>query len=101
MHLSLDVRTPALKISLRGICCALVFLMMISLSALTLPAQSGAESQRKLAERLFNEGRQLRAEGSKESLRQAIIKFAEAHPLFHALNDRARKRDTLIFVTYR
>ncbi|MDQ3253137.1 MAG: tetratricopeptide repeat protein, partial [Acidobacteriota bacterium] len=53
--------------------------------------RAATEKDRSLtaAEQLFQAGRQLRNQGTKESLAAAILKFKEAQPLYHALGDAA------------
>ena len=75
-------------------------LLLLTLSLLTAPlaAQTDQATTRATAERLLNEGLQLRDEGSKDSLQQAIKKFAQAQPLFHALNDGSHEALTFLAI---
>lgn len=52
-----------------------------------------SQSDRAAAERIFQEGEQLRNQGTKESLRQAIQKYEEALRLWKVLGDRKREGD--------
>lgn len=80
--------------------CALLLLLTFSLPAAPLSAQIDRAETRATAERLLNEGVQLRDEGSKESLQQALQKFAEAQPLFHSLNDDSREALTFLGIGF-
>ncbi|MEC4806198.1 MAG: tetratricopeptide repeat protein, partial [Jaaginema sp. PMC 1079.18] len=52
------------------------------------PDNSGSESIREAAYRAFEEGEQLRQQGTAESLRQAITKYEEATRLFRQAGDK-------------
>jgi CHAT domain-containing protein/tetratricopeptide (TPR) repeat protein len=54
-----------------------------------------ADETRIRAERAFNDGKRLQAEGSKESLNQAIARFEAAIPEWHAIGDQAEEGHTL------
>jgi CHAT domain-containing protein/Tfp pilus assembly protein PilF len=54
-----------------------------------------ADETRITAERAFAEGQRLQAQGSKESLNQAIAKFEAALPQWHAIGDLAAEGHTL------
>ena len=50
------------------------------------------------AERLFQDGKRLWEEQTKDSLERGLLKFAEALPLFHAVNDNVRESDTELYI---
>jgi CHAT domain-containing protein/Tfp pilus assembly protein PilF len=56
---------------------------------------SGADQKRVRAERGLAEGRRLQAEGTAESLREAIAKYEEFVRVSHEAGDRAREANTL------
>ncbi len=76
----------------------LLLFFVLALPAVTLTAQGDQETKRAAAKQLLNDGRQLRAEGSKESLQAAISKFEEAQPLFHSLNDTLNEAFVLLAI---
>jgi CHAT domain-containing protein len=100
MHLGISLLARWLNTLLPPIFHSLVVLPVILLLAGTLAAQSDSENKRVAAERLFREGLQLRIEGSKASLQQAIQKFAEAQPLFHVLNEGSNEALTLLAIGF-
>ncbi len=65
------------------------FLLLLTITLLpgTLAAQTAQTAQQAAAERLATAAAQLFDEGTKESLEQALSKFLEAAPLFHAAGD--------------
>src|SRR2546421_10019923 len=75
---------------------SLLLIVIFMLLTYTLAAQTDQATMRATAQRLLIEGVLLREEGSKESLQQAIQKFAAAQPLFHALNDSSSEAVTLL-----
>ena len=75
---------------------SLLLLLLLSLLTAPLTAQTDQATMRATAERLVDEGLQLKAEGSKESLQQAIQKFTAAQSLLHALNDNRSEAITLL-----
>ena len=80
----------------RLICRGLLVLLTLSLLlAGTLTAQSDPATKRAEALKLVNEGQQLYQDGSKDSLKQAILKFEQARPLFHSTNDVLYEATTL------
>jgi CHAT domain-containing protein/tetratricopeptide (TPR) repeat protein len=58
------------------------------------------EATRAAAERTFEEGQQLRKQGTVESLEQAIIKYEEALPLYRAVGDKQFEAVTLNNIGY-
>jgi len=62
--------------------------------------RAATEKDRSLAaaEKLLQAGRQLRSQGTKESLAGAILKFNEALPTFHALGETSSEAQTLFYV---
>ena len=70
-------------------------LLILFLLAGTLLAQSEQETKRAEAERLFAEGMHLYADGSEDSLKQALQKFNQALPLFHDVNDQRSEYGSL------
>ena len=58
------------------------------------------DATRAAAEQAFQEGEQLRKQGTAESLRQAITKYEEALPLYRAVGDRRKEALTLNNIGY-
>jgi CHAT domain-containing protein len=56
------------------------------------------DSKVSAAQQAFNEGKQLYEQGTAEALRQALLKFQEALPLYQTLNDRAQQAETLSYI---
>ena len=56
------------------------------------------DKDRIAAERAFMEGDRLRNQGTEESLRESLKKFAEALPLWRAAGDHAQEANTLMFM---
>ncbi len=60
------------------------------------PAATEQDATRAAAKRVFDEGEQLRKQGTAESLRQAIAKWEEALPLYRAVGDKLGEAVTLL-----
>jgi CHAT domain-containing protein/Flp pilus assembly protein TadD len=58
------------------------------------------EATRAAADQAFEEGQQLRKQGTAESLRQAITKYEQALPLYRAVGDRQSEAITLNNIGY-
>ena len=92
-----------------ALCFTVLLLLVGAKQVLSLPrgadveiaqATTSLEAARAEAEQLFNEGLQLFRQSTAESLRQAIVKWEEALPLWRAVGDKSQEALTLVAIGF-
>jgi CHAT domain-containing protein/Flp pilus assembly protein TadD len=78
----------------------LLFLTLTLLLTGSFAAQTGQQTKRAAAKKLFDEGVQLYQAGTKESLTEAVQKFTAALPLYHSLAASSNEAETLVYLGF-